>query len=402
MNQSDSHRELVKELWLAGVARVRGDKAIKIALQQDKVNKIDYLIVIGKAAESMFIGAKAWLAKDAKVLIITKYGHVSGLLEKTANLEVLESGHPIPDKNSLLAGKKLVSFVQSIPGNKTLFMLISGGASALAEHLPDEFSFKKLKQITQTMIENDLDIEEINTVRIRVSNIKGGKLFQHFNGTDIKVYAISDVPTDDIRIIGSGIGSNITMQSASLPSCVNTFLQHLSPEENLTTDKVFQYKHHIIASNKLAREAIVKLAEEKNLTVRQNMDCLSQNINQAANIVIKAILSGKPGVYIYGGEPTLELPEKPGSGGRNQHFALLIAQGIQNREDITVIVAGTDGSDGPTKYAGAIVDGEIYNKDADVYINNADSGSFLAQQNALFSSGPTGTNVMDLIIALKV
>ena len=104
---------------------------------------------------------------------------------------------------------------------------------------------------------------------------------------------------------------------------------------------------------------------------------------------------------VFGGEPTVVLPERPGRGGRNQALALALAREIAGQPGLTVIVGGTDGTDGPTDAAGAIVNGETWSEDALAYLDNADSGSFLKKAGALLVTGPTGTNVMDLLIALR-
>ena len=125
-------------------------------------------------------------------------------------------------------------------------------------------------------------------------------------------------------------------------------------------------------------------------------------MGQVAKMMSDGLMKNRQGIYIWGGEPTISLPDHPGCGGRNQHLALLLARVISGMDNIAVIVAGTDGTDGPTSYAGAIVDGDTWSPDAEQALENADSGTFLKQREALFHCGPTGTNVMDLAVGLKI
>ena len=358
----------------------------------------------------MYKGAQAFLADGAKALVVTKYGHVDpSLLETKAisqkvDLEIIESGHPLPDQNSLIAGDRLINFIESIPKSDSLVILVSGGASALAEHLPESMGLPELQHINQTLITRGYSIDQINNVRSRLSNIKGGKLLGRFAGRRVDVYAISDVPDDDIRVIGSGIGSNQPIRDRLIPMPESIQKYFTSDPTMKASNKIksdFQYHSEIIASNKTARDAIATQAIERRASIVMNSDELSHDVESVAQTISQQLLNGPEGIYIWSGEPTVNLPAKPGTGGRNQHLALLVAREISGRDDITVIIAGSDGTDGPTQSAGGIVDGTTYTQAGAEALSNADSGTFLKQRGALFISGPTGTNVMDLAIGLK-
>jgi len=163
------------------------------------------------------------------------------------------------------------------------------------------------------------------------------------------------------------------------------------------------YQESIVASNKHARDAIKTWAQEKGLTVRVDQETLYEDFEILAKKLAKSLLEGESGVYIWGGEPTVLLPKSPGVGGRNQSLALALAIHLQGTQGIRVLVAGTDGTDGPTEAAGGIIDGNVVDDSSLALdaLQRADAGTFLQARNALFVTGPTGTNVMDLVIAIK-
>jgi hydroxypyruvate reductase len=209
-----------------------------------------------------------------------------------------------------------------------------------------------------------------------MSRIKNGRLLGEFHGREARVYAISDVQGDEWSVIGGGIGDSWRASA--------------------------MVRARIVASNSAARTAVSLEAETLGIPVRSNEESLYTNVMTAAEDVSALLADGLPGIYIWGGEPTIELPENPGTGGRNQSLALAIATRIKGMPGISVLVAGTDGTDGPTDVAGAFVDGRTVDNSSRAVdaLRNADAGSFLAGRDCLFRSGPTGTNVMDLVIAI--
>ena len=157
----------------------------------------------------------------------------------------------------------------------------------------------------------------------------------------------------------------------------------------------------IIASNKIARQAAALKAERLGLTVMENSETLYGDIFELADRLGPFIANAPPGIYLFGGEPIVTLPEHPGRGGRNQSLALALSAHIAGRDDISVLVAGTDGTDGPTSAAGGLIDGTTWSETtASDALRRADAGTYLEKCGALFSTGPTNTNVMDLLIAI--
>ncbi|NIZ61689.1 MOFRL family protein [Sedimentitalea sp. CY04] len=310
-------------------------------------------------------------------LIVTKTDHI-GKVSLGRNVVALESSHPVPDQSSLIAGKKVLGFVQGCGPESRLLILLSGGASSLVEHLKEGGEYAQLVDATQSALGMGADIAEINRRRKELSAVKGGKLLASFMGEQVHVLAISDVGGDGIDVIGSGLGA-----------CPD------SPD--------FDYSVRIIASNVVAREAVVRDAQGRGLTVIANEETMYADVAEVAAQIALDVRDGPCGLYLYGGEPTVILPKNPGQGGRNQALALELARHFRNRSDVSGLVAGTDGTDGPTDAAGAFLDGDTFDMEpgADEALTRANSACYLARTGDQIITGPTGTNVMDLAILIK-
>ena len=199
------------------------------------------------------------------------------------------------------------------------------------------------------------------------------RLLAGFPGARVTTLAISDVQGDALGVVGSGIG-------------------------DAPADPGFTFDARIVASNAIARAAVVAGSRQP---VRTNLETLYEDITTLAPKLGKALRAAQPGLHLWGGEPTVVLPENPGQGGRNQSLALMLAREIAGETGLQILVAGTDGTDGPTDAAGAIVDGTTWDASGQDALDRADAGPWLAAKGALLTTGPTGTNVMDLVIALK-
>ena len=361
-------------LFDGAIEAVSGKQAVINALGQHDDFKPTQIVAIGKAASAMASGALQQL-RPVKTLVITKYGHGKAELDLN-HVSTLEAAHPIPDKNSLLAGKQLLQTVNALDKNDCLLLLVSGGASAVAECLPQDVSLAQWQTLTKDMIASGKTIAQINQKRKAVSLIKDGKLLQDYKGRQVLVLLISDVQGDDIGTIGSGIGDCKRVKAA----CETRF----------------------IATNKIARQAVVDSAKRAGHEVIVNEESLYDDVYRVSQRIGSLLLEGKKGLYVFGGEPTIKLPANPGNGGRNQSLALALAGEIAGRDNITIMVAGTDGTDGPTDAAGAVVDGSTFKhlSDARLALEQANAGDYLRRSGDIFISGPTGTNVMDLVIGL--
>lgn len=373
-------KETITKIWYEAVNHVKGEKAVQTVLENTSIPRPDQILAIGKAAPSMMKAAITHYQSEKTAingLVITKYNHSEDLAPL---INQYECGHPIPDENSLQAGQAALNLITSMQEDTRLLLLISGGASSVAEVLKEGIELKDLLTLNTELLKSGADIETINTKRKALSEIKGGKLLANFKGKSAHVLAISDVPNGNLEILGSGIGSG-----------------------HLINKKQTNYKSLLAATNETARQKAEMFAKQSGLEVIENSECLYDDIIPLSEALSERLKNGPNGIYIWGGEPTVKLPENPGEGGRNQALGLLLAKQISGESNIAILIAGTDGTDGPTKAAGALIDGTTFNYDDTALkaIKNANATPYLKSQNALFTSGPTGTNVMDLIIALK-
>ena len=363
------------QIWNAAVAAVSGYQAVANALNEDSDFHPDLVLAVGKAAVGMCQGALDNLP-PCDALVVTKYDHADADILSRDRVTVIEAAHPIPDQMSLQAGQALLERMHSMPADSRVLLLVSGGASALAESLPEDMSLADLQAIADEMIAGGQTIGQINARRKQTSLIKDGKLVEAFSGSEIRVYAISDVEGDGIETIGSGLGDCHRATTVA--------------------------RSRIVASNQIARDQARKKAVELGLTVRLNEESLYGDVFVLAPLIGRQLQRAESGVFIWGGEPTVILPDAPGRGGRNQSLALALAEHIAGQENVSLLVAGTDGTDGPTTAAGGLVDGQTWTDPdaACLALQKADAGSYLEQHDGLFVTGPTNTNVMDLIIAI--
>lgn len=353
-------------LWAAGVAAVEGERCVAQSLADAPITRPDRILAVGKAAGAM-ASAALGAFPGTPALVVTKHDHPGA-----NGAELIEAGHPVPDAHSLRAGAALVDALNSCPAGSHLLVLVSGGASALAEALPEGMGLEDLAAETQRLLASGADIHAMNKRRREISLIKGGRLFDGFLGARVTTLAISDVEGDALGVIGSGIGA--------------------APETaGFATDL------RIVASNAIARAAIVDAAGGGLVA---NEECLYDDVTALAPALGKKLRDGPSGLYLFGGEPTVALPENPGKGGRNMALGLELAREIAGT-GIELLVAGTDGTDGPTDAAGAYVNGQTWGEGAQDALVRADAYTWLNTRDGLFVTGPTGTNVMDLALAWK-
>ncbi len=373
------NRALLLHLYAAGLAAVNGERAVYQALQEQGGREPCHIVAIGKAAEAMLRGANRYLRDHRQTsLLITKTGHVADATRQMESVQVIESAHPVPDECSLAAGQALLDFLHELPEQAHVLFLISGGASSLVEVLEEGYALQDLQQATSVLLANGADIREINAMRRELSRIKGGKLWHFLGNRQVRCLLLSDVLGDDPQVIGSGL---------------------LFPSPRADFD------WRIVASNGQALQAMAAAALPD--TARIMPDFLSGEAETAAQACIEHLRQSEPGVYLWGAETTVFLPPDPGRGGRNQHFALAAANALQEDDAIFLLAAGTDGTDGMSEDAGALVDngtirrGKMENLDPDACLLAADAGTFLDASGDLIHTGPTGTNVMDVVIGLK-
>jgi hydroxypyruvate reductase len=397
--------ELVR-LFRAALARVEGAAAVRDWLAANPLGEGDWHVVaIGKAAASMALGAEQALGSRLRAgLMITKEGHAEQGLHDPQRWAVRQAEHPVPGAGSLAAGKALLSFIEGLPASGRVLFLLSGGASSLAEVLPRGFDLEDLRRASAWLLGSGLDIADINRVRQRLSLIKGGRLRGYLGRRQACVLAISDVAGDDVRAIGSGpLAEPLPGDLPELPGWLAEWTERAAPQREYAS----AVPHHVIAGIDDALQAAADAAARAGFEVHQQGACLYGDTAQTGARLGKQLREATAGVWLWGGETTIHLPENPGRGGRNQHLALAAAMELAGVTGVSLLAAGTDGTDGPTEDAGAIVDGGTLERglteglDAAATLAGADAGRFLEASGDLLSTGPTGTNVTDLVIGLK-
>ena len=395
----------------AALRRVRGTEVVADWLQQHPDVTYSHLIAIGKAASAMALGALRARPQLQSGLVITKHHHLDEELNAHPQIECRESDHPVPGPNSLSAGERLRDYLQQAPTEARFLVLISGGASSLVEVLAPGLNLKGLRRLTENLLSEGLNIAEMNAVRRLISGIKGGRLAHDLDGRPTCALMISDVPGNDPAIIGSG--PLTAVRDDALPDALSPqtrdILTAIEPIPVPPEEVFAQLETHIIATLEDAKQAVAQFAAQRGLAAHLHPEFLDEDAGQCGVRLAKQLMrpTTAPGLHIWGGETTVQLPTQPGRGGRNQHLALAAARALDGTQGIELLAVGTDGTDGPTDDAGGLVDGQTLSKgralnlDAADSLGRADAGPYLAATEALVTTGPTGTNVMDLVLALK-
>ena len=384
------------------------------------------LISFGKAAFPM---AKALSDFAGDILtrgvMITKYGHVpqSRLSEK---IVIHEAGHPVPDIQGVLATESAMNVLKEADGQTLVICMISGGGSALLAAPHEGITLPEKQQITQLLLKAGANIQELNTVRKHISRVKGGRLAELAYPARILSLILSDVIGDRLDVIASGptAPDPTTFQDAlgvigrydladKIPEKVLGILMRGArgeiPETPKEKSQAFERVENIIVgSNKKAIEIAEREAAKRGYQVTILSSELQGEAREVGGWLARKAMAMRDGsqiCLISGGETTVTV-KGSGLGGRNMELALAFAQEIKGIRGITFLSAGTDGTDGPTDAAGAIVDGETITRaeaaghSPEAYLENNDSYHFFKATGGLFLTGPTGTNVMDLQIVL--
>jgi len=387
-----------------------------------------FLIGTGKACASMAQAIEEIFGdRLTRGVITTKYGH--GLpLKRTL---VIESGHPIPDQKGLEGAKKMQALLKESGPEDLVIFLLSGGGSALLPFPAGGISLEEKQELTQLLLDCGADIKEINTIRKHISQIKGGWLTRWAYPSTVLSFILSDVVGDPLDAIASGptVPDPSTFEDAWAILDKYNLLKRIAPsvrdyllrgregkvkETPKPGDVAFESVQNIlIGSNILALRAAEKEASSYGLNTLILSSSVVGETRQAARFhtaVAREVISTghparKPACIISGGETTVTIRGK-GLGGRNQEFALAAALEISGLEKVVVLSGGTDGTDGPTDAAGAIVDpttlvrAKALGLDPRGHLENNDAYPFFQRLGDLLITGPTQTNVMDVRIML--
>ncbi|ASJ05063.1 glycerate kinase type-2 family protein [Thermococcus barossii] len=406
--------------------RVAGDRLMVSGKELPLSGRV-YLLAFGKAACAMARAAAEILGERIEEgVIVTKYGYAEEC-PKTERLRVIEAGHPVPDENSLLGGRFGLELAEKVGENDVLLVLISGGGSSLFL-LPERgISLDDKIRTNELLLRSGARIYEINTVRKHISAVKGGKLAKRVRETVVSLI-LSDVVGDPLEAIASGptVKDPTTFKDAhrilrlygvwdKLPESVRRHVElglEGKVEETLKED-LPNVHNFVVGSNTLACESALAKAKELGynpLLLTTTLEGEAREIALAIGSIVQEIARydrpvPRPAVLIAGGEWTVTIEGEAGLGGPNQEFTLSIARKIAGL-DAVVLAVDTDGTDGPTDAAGGIVDGrtlgllEKMGVDVEEALRRHDAYRALEKAGALLKTGPTGTNVNSLIIAV--
>ncbi len=394
----------------ASIQEVNPDKAVIRALSGESFSGRVILVAAGKAAWQMANAAHECLGdKIEKGIVITKYGHVKAPI---ADFECYEAGHPVPDENSFKATAAAVKTVSDLTEEDTVLFLLSGGGSALFE-LP-LIPGQALQDITEQLLSCGADIVEMNTIRKRLSAVKGGKFAQLCAPAAIFSIVLSDILGDPLDMIASGPAypdSSTCDQAVEIARKYKLKLTKQA-EELLTQEtpkELDRVTTHITGSVRelcsAAADACRELGYEP-IVLTDRLCCEAREAGSfLSSILLTHVSDNKSLAFIAGGETVVHLTGS-GMGGRNQEIALAAAQLISGHSDMAVFSVGSDGTDGPTDAAGGYVDGdtlkELEKSGLDVFsvLANNDAYNALKATDGLIITGPTGTNVNDVSVAL--
>lgn len=387
------------------------DSAVKKALE----NMPEYsgrliLVAIGKASYQMAKTVSECLgSKIDSGIIITKYGHRG---EDLPDIEICEASHPVLDENTILSTRKALKLTEGLTKDDLVLFLVSGGGSALFEDI--SCNLKEMQELTNSLLKCGAAIEEINTVRKHISNVKGGRFALHCYPATVYGVVLSDVIGNRLDMIASGPATaDLTTVSDALAILdkynitVSENMLNLIKQE--TPKKIENAIHNISGSVAELCKGAEKYAEKlgyKTEILRDNEQGEARKLGcELAMLAKKHQNTDTPLAYIVGGEAVVSVKGN-GKGGRNQEIALSGAIEIKGLSNVAIFSVGSDGTDGPTDAAGGYADGNTYDliaksgKSPEEYLNNNDAYNALKISNGLIFTGPTGTNVNDVSILL--
>lgn len=403
-------REDAKYIYTRAIEAVLPDEAVRRALDGADFPGRVILVAAGKAAWRMASAAVSALGERIDTgIVITKYGHAQGTIP---GVVCREAGHPVPDENSFSAAREALALTEDLAPDDTVLFLLSGGGSALFES--PLVSGAELQDITAQLLACGADIVEINTIRKRLSAVKGGRFARHCAPAHVFAVILSDIVGDPVDMIASGPVSPDSSTCADALAAAEKYALRLSDtargllaqETSKTADNVTV---RVTGSVRELCAAAAKACRDLGYTPEILTNC-EQGVAREVGARLGALARenascGMPRAFILGGETVVRLTGN-GKGGRNQELALAAAAEIAGTENIVVFSVGSDGTDGPTDAAGGLADGGTVKRlaaagktVADVLQNN-DAYHALRDTGDLIITGPTGTNVNDFAAAL--
>ena len=398
------------EIIRYSIDRVLPDEAVRRTLEGFVMPEGRLILVsVGKAAWRMADSAVRCLGLIDSGIIITKYGHSEGQIP---NVMIHEASHPILNQDAIDATEQVIEMASDLGKKDTVLFLLSGGASALFES--PSVSLEVLQDINRQLLSCGASIEEINTIRKRLSKVKGGRFAEICSPAKVFSIILSDILDDRTDMIGSGPTVEDTSTSEQALNIVCNYGLHLSDEvrsllKKETVSHLDNTKTHICGSVIQLCQAAKEKCEQLGYETRMIDTHLNGEAAETGRMIGSTIRNmigeiRKPTALIYGGETVVRITGN-GKGGRNQELALAAAPFISGL-DACLFSIGSDGTDGPTDAAGGYVDGSTLDKlkerktDVEDVLKNNDSYHALQAADSLIITGPTGTNVNDLTVAL--
>ena len=393
----------------SAIQAVKPDAAVKRALSEMPHSGRIFLVAAGKAAWQMADAAVKTLGQMEDGVVVTKYGHVKA---EIPGVRCYEAGHPVPDANSFAATEKALELVHGLHPEDTVLFLLSGGGSALFEK--PLISGEELQEITAQLLASGADIVEMNTIRKRLSGVKGGRFASACAPAKVFSIVLSDILGDPLDMIASGPAVPDTSTCAQALAIAEKYRLKLSEQaqallkqetpktlDNVTTRITGSVRELCAAAAAACRER-----GYEPILLTDRLCCEAREAGSFLGSIVRTHAGrGKKLAYIAGGETVVYLTGN-GLGGRNQELALAAAPALAGLEHCCVFSVGSDGTDGPTDAAGGYVDGQtdaaLRTAGWDVFaaLQNNDAYHALQAIGSLLITGPTGTNVNDVSVAL--
>ena len=410
MEMNEKLRQNAMTVVRESIRRVMPEAAVRRALEGREFPGRVVVIAVGKAAWTMADAAVRSLARPVyRGVVITKYGHSRG---EIPGCRCYEAGHPVPDENSFAATRQALAAVRDLEKEDTVLFLLSGGGSALFED--PLVSPEDLQDVTSKLLACGADIVEMNTIRKRLSAVKGGRFAQLCAPGRVYSVILSDIVGDPVDSIASGPAYPDSSTCAQARAVVEKyglrFSKAVMGRLNEETPKVLSNVETVITGS--VRELCAAAAdtcralgyEARILTADLNGEARDAGV-WLGDLAEEHAADGKKLAFIAGGETVVHLTGK-GMGGRNQEIALSAAERIAGLDNVCIFSVGSDGTDGPTDAAGGIVDGgtkerlEALGISIPEVLSDNDAYHALAAADGLIITGPTGTNVNDVSVAL--
>ena len=392
------------------IAAVQPDAAVQRALAGKQFPGRVLLVAAGKAAWQMAKAASDFLGDRIEAgVVVTKYEHVMGPI---ANFDCYEAGHPVPDENSFRGTQAALKLVDDLKPEDTVLFLLSGGGSALFEK--PLIPAAELQDVTSQLLACGADIVEINTIRKRLSAVKGGRFAQICAPARVEAVILSDILGDPLDMIASGPACPDSATAQDAKKIAAKYQLKMSDEAYwlLDVETPKQLDNVETQINGSVRELCAAAAQTcrrlgyEPFLLTDQLCCQAKEAGSFLASILKTHKDdGRSCAFLAGGETVVKLTGK-GKGGRNQELALAAALGIDGMPNAAVFSVGSDGTDGPTDAAGGYVDGETCAElrekgvSIDAVLQDNDAYHALEKTGGLIFTGPTGTNVNDVAVAL--